>query len=122
MDWLLRVVALLLLGGCASVGDVSRGREVFVSREQGHCVLCHSVPGVSVSGNVGPSLAGVAARLSPPEIRLRIEDITRVNPNAPMPAYRRTENLTRVAAPYAGKPILSREQVDDLVAYLSTLR
>ena len=104
------------------MGDASRGREVFVSREQGHCVLCHSIPGVAASGNVGPALAGVGTRLSPSEIRIRIEDITRVSPNAPMPAYHRIENLKRVASQYAGKPILSREQVDDLVAYLSTLK
>ena len=104
------------------MGDVQRGREVFVSRDQGHCVLCHSVPGVAISGNVGPALAGVGSRLSPAEIRTRIEDITRVNPNAPMPAYHRTENLTRVATQYSGKPVLSRQQVDDVVAFLSTLK
>jgi sulfur-oxidizing protein SoxX len=60
--------------------------------------------------------------LSAPEIRTRIEDITRVIPNATMPTYHRTENLARVASQYAGKPVLSREQVDDLVAFLSTLR
>ena len=104
------------------MGNADRGRDVFVSRDQGHCVLCHSVPGVSVSGNVGPPLAGVGSRLAASEIRIRIEDISRVNPNAPMPAYHRTENLTRVASQYAGKPVLTAQQVDDLVAYLSTLR
>ena len=103
------------------MGDSQRGREVFVSRDQGHCVLCHAIPG-AVGGNVGPSLAGVGSRLSADEIRTRIEDITRVSPNATMPTYHRTENLTRVASQYAGKPVLSREQVNDLVAYLSTLK
>jgi sulfur-oxidizing protein SoxX len=83
--------------------DVRQGREVFVSRDQGHCVLCHAIPGTA-GGNVGPSLANVGSRLSPEEIRIRIEDITRVNPNATMPAYHRTDDLTRVAPQYAGSP------------------
>ena len=116
-----RAVVLASLAGCATVGDVQRGREVFVSRDQGHCVLCHTIAGTA-AGNVGPSLANVGGRLTSEEIRVRIEDITRVNPNATMPAYHRTEGLTRVAPQYAGKPVLTREQVNDLVAYLSALR
>ena len=109
------------VAACASIGDSQRGREVFVARDQGHCVLCHAVPGVA-GGNVGPSLAQVGRRLTGEEIRVRIEDITRVNPNATMPTYHRTDNLTRVAPQYAGKPVLTREQVNDLVAFLSALR
>ena len=117
-----RSACLLVLAGCAAMGNAERGRDVFVSRDQGHCVLCHVVPGVAAAGNVGPSLEHVGSRLSAGEIRVRIEDITRVNPNAPMPAYHRTENLNRVASQYAGKPVLSRSQVDDLVAYLASLK
>ena len=106
----------------APSGDAVRGREVFVSREAGHCVLCHAVPGAQVAGNVGPPLAGVGARFSPAELRLRVADITRVNPDAAMPAFHRTEGLTRVAAEYRGKPALSEQQVEDVVAWLSTLK
>jgi sulfur-oxidizing protein SoxX len=73
-------------------------------------------------GNVGPSLANVGSRLSPDELRLRIEDITRVNPNATMPTYHRTEDLTRVASQYTGKPVLTRQQVDDVVVFLSSMK
>ena len=125
----------LLLCGCAAApvasdrletafapsGDAARGREVFVQREQGHCVLCHSVPGVDIAGNVGPSLAGVATRLTPAQIRLRIADITRVYPESAMPTFHRTEGMVRVAPSLRGKPALSGQQVEDLVAYLSTL-
>ena len=134
--WFVVVCMAWALSGCSAVtamndslptpfapaGDPARGREVFVSREGGHCVLCHSVPGVAVAGDVGPPLAGVGARLSPGQIRLRIADISRVNPDAPMPAFHRTEGLTRVASGYAGKPVLSGQQVEDLVAWLGTLR
>ena len=106
----------------AAAGDPARGREAFVAREVGHCVLCHAAPGVETAGNVGPSLAGVGARLTPAQIRLRIVDITRVNPAAAMPAFHRTEGLARVAPEYRGKPALSGQQVEDIVAWLSTLR
>jgi len=106
----------------AAAGDPARGREVFVSREGGHCVLCHAVPGVRLAGDVGPSLAGVGSRLSAGQLRLRIADITRVNAGAVMPAFHRTEGLNRVAPAYAGRPALSAQQVEDLVAWLGTLR
>ena len=103
-------------------GDPARGREVFVSRDAGHCVICHSVAGMSPAGNVGPPLDGVGARLTREELRVRVEDITRVKPDATMPAFHRTEGLHRVASAYQGKPVLTSQQVDDVVAWLSTLR
>ena len=106
----------------AAAGDPVRGREIFVAREGGHCVLCHSAPGVPVAGNVGPPLAGVGSRLSAGQIRLRIVDITRVNPDSAMPAFHRTEALERVASSYAGRPALDAQQVEDLVAWLGTLK
>jgi len=106
----------------APTGDPTRGREVFVSREGGHCVLCHSVPGVALTGNVGPALQGVGSRLTAGQIRLRIADISKVNPDAVMPSFHRTEALTRVAPNLAGRPVLSGQQVEDLVAYLGTLK
>ncbi len=114
------------LAGCATQGpgttDVERGRQVFVSRDQGHCVICHSVPGVAEAGNVGPPLAGIGSRLTASEIRYRVEDITRVSPNAVMPAFGRVEGLQRVAPSHAAKPIMSAAQLDDVAAYLASLR
>ncbi len=106
----------------APSGDVARGREVFVSREGGHCVLCHAVPGVAIAGDVGPPLAGVGSRFTRAQIRMRVADISRVNPAAAMPAFHRTEGLTRVAPEYRGRPVLSGQQVEDVVAWLSTLK
>ena len=106
----------------AGDADANRGRTLFISREGGHCVLCHAAPGIETAGDVGPSLAHVGSRLSPAQIRLRIVDITRVNPNAVMPVFYRTEGATRVAPEYAGKPVLTGQQVEDLVAWLATLR
>jgi L-cysteine S-thiosulfotransferase len=106
----------------APTADAARGREVFVSRDVGRCVLCHAAPGIETLGNVGPSLAGVASRLSAGQIRLRIADITRVNPEAVMPTFHRVEGMVRVAPEYRGKPALDAQQVEDIVAWLETLR
>ncbi len=123
-----------LVAGCAAVGpvdgqaplaapgDAARSRAVFAAREGGHCVLCHAAPGLAPAGDVGPPLAGVGSRLTPDQIRFRIVDITRLDAQAVMPAFHRTEGLSRVAPAYAGKPVLAAQQVEDLVAWLSTLR
>src|SRR5690349_10934639 len=126
-SWVL--AALLLAGACASapippglVGDPARGREVFASRDAGHCVLCHRAPGVETAGNVGPPLGGIGSRLTAGELRLRVADITQVYPDSIMPTFHRTEGLRRVSKPYEGKPVLSAQQVEDVVAWLETLR
>ena len=103
-------------------GDAARGRSIVVNRDAGACTLCHAVPGEQAFGDIAPTLAGVGAKLSPPQLRLRVADSTRVSPNTPMPAYYRTEGLMQVAAAYRGKTILSAQQVEDVVAYLATLK
>ena len=82
--------------GTAPTG-VERGKRAFVSREQGHCVLCHSVPGVAVAGNVGPALAGVGSRLTADEIRYRIEE---------MPVWPTTKLVSWAASTITGSPIV----------------
>jgi L-cysteine S-thiosulfotransferase len=106
----------------AEPGDPARGRSVVVNRDQGGCTLCHAVPGEKNFGNVAPTLAGTGARFSAAQLRLRVADSTRVNPDTPMPAYYRTEGLTQVAKAFRGKPILSAQQVEDVVAWLATLK
>ena len=103
-------------------GDPARGRSIAVNRDAGACTLCHAVPGEKSYGNIAPTLAGAGARLSPAQLRLRVADSTRVNPNTPMPAYYRTEGLAQVAAAYRGKPLLSAQQVEDVVAWLASLK
>jgi len=105
-------------------GDVARGRALLVAREPANCVLCHAIPDAAIrqSGDVGPSLAGVGARLSDGQLRLRVVDYVRVNPAAAMPSYYRVAGLTRVAAASRDRPLLAAGDVEDLVAYLATLR
>jgi L-cysteine S-thiosulfotransferase len=106
----------------AEPGDAARGRSIVANRDQGGCTLCHAVPGETRFGNIAPPLAGVGARFSIAQLRLRIADSTRVNPETPMPAYYRTEGLTQVAVAFRGKPVLSAQQVEDVVAWLATLK
>lgn len=108
----------------AATGDAARGRALIVARDAANCVLCHAVtdPAVRYSGNVGPPLDGVARRLTNGQLRLRVADNLLVNPDSIMPGYYRTENLDRVAGVYRGKPILDAGQIEDIVAYLATLK
>jgi L-cysteine S-thiosulfotransferase len=104
-------------------GDAQRGRAIIVGRN-GNCLLCHAIPetGEKFMGNVAPSLSGIGSRRSAGELRLRIVDPTRANKDAVMPAYYRVQGLDTVAGEYRGKPILTAQQVEDVVAYLQTLR
>ena len=114
----------LCLGPAFAAGDPQRGREIVANRQVGLCLLCHSapIPEERFQGDLAPSLAGVGSRLSEAEIRARIVDPGKSNPDTIMPAYYKTEGLSRVANAYRGKTILSAEQIDDVVAYLINLK
>jgi sulfur-oxidizing protein SoxX len=105
-------------------GDPARGRAIVASRQVGLCLLCHRgpFPEERFQGNLAPDLRGAGARWSEGELRQRIVDSARINPATIMPAYHRTEGLVRVAPAWRGKPILTAEQVEDVVAYLRTLK
>ncbi len=105
-------------------GDAERGRAIVVNRQVGLCLLCHSgpFPEERFQGNLAPDLRGAGRRWSEGQLRLRIVDPGRVNPSTIMPAYYRTEGLVRVAPAWRGKPVLSAEQIEDVVAFLTTLK
>lgn len=105
-------------------GRADQGRVVFASRAQGHCVLCHRVDGLDApfQGNVGPDLTLIGDRLSAEQIRLRIVDYQIVRSGTVMPSYYRIHDLYQVEEDYADQPILTAQQVEDIVAYLSALR
>ena len=105
-------------------GDPARGRAIVANRQVGLCLLCHSgpFPEERFQGNLAPDLTAVGARLSEGQIRQRIVDPTKVNPQSIMPAYYKSEGLVRVAPAYRGKTVLTAEQIEDIVAYLLTLK
>jgi sulfur-oxidizing protein SoxX len=104
-------------------GDATRGRALVLNRLS-TCILCHSgpFPEEKFQGDLAPSLAGAGTRWSEGQLRLRIVDASRLNPATIMPSYYRIDGLTRVGTAWRGKPILSAEQIEDIVAYLATLR
>jgi sulfur-oxidizing protein SoxX len=104
-------------------GDVTRGRALVLERTS-TCILCHSgpFPETKFQGDLAPSLAGAGSRWSEGQLRLRLVDASRLNPATIMPSYYRLEGLARVGAAWRGKPILSAEQIEDMVAYLASLR
>lgn len=108
----------------ATPGDPVRGRAIVTSRQLGLCLLCHSgpVPEERFQGNLAPDLAGAGSRWSEGQLRLRIADAQHLNPASMMPAYYRSEGLVRVGAAWQGKPIMNAQQIEDVVAYLRTLR
>lgn len=145
MRWSGWWAALVLVAGCAGgagevlvryvvegdairnaltpAGDAARGREIAFGRD-GNCLLCHTVPnaGKAFMGNLGPPLVGVGTRLSAGQLRLRVVDSTRLNLETIMPPYYRVEGLNRVGAAWRGRPVLTAQQVEDVVAFLQTLR
>ena len=104
-------------------GNPERGRAIVVAR-QNTCLLCHSgpFPEQRFQGNLSPDLKGTGARWNEGQLRLRMVDASRLNPETIMPSYYRVAGLKRVAAAWRDKPILSAEQIEDVVAYLTTLR
>jgi sulfur-oxidizing protein SoxX len=105
-------------------GNEERGRAIVVNRQVGLCLLCHTgpYPEERFQGTLAPDLKGTGSRWSEGELRLRMVDASRFNPETIMPSYYRIEGLARVAPAFKGKPLLTAEQIEDVVAHLATLR
>lgn len=114
----------------ATPGDAAAGRAIVVDRQQGLCLLCHSGPfdrseTEKAQGNLSSNLSGVGSRYSAAQLRLRVADAKHLNPASLMPAFHRVAadaQAQRVGAAWAGKPVLSAQQVEDVVAFLGTLK
>ena len=121
--WCEAVVAVFLTTA-ALAGDPEKGRAIVANRQLGLCLLCHSgpFPEERFQGNLAPDLRGVGARLNEDQLRQRLLDPARFNPKTIMPAYAKNDGLTRVAPSLQGKTLLSNEQIEDVVAYLVTLK
>jgi len=104
-------------------GDAARGRAIVANRQLGLCLLCHTgpIPEERFQGNLAPDLRGAGRRWNAEQLRARIVDAARFNPDTIMPSYYKTEGLNRVATAYQGKTILNAQQIEDVVAWLQTL-
>ena len=133
-----RAIAMLLAALCGAAaaqgslpgplthepGDAARGRAIVGNRQVGLCLLCHSgpFPEEPLQGDLAPDLRGAGTRWSEAQLRLRIVDPARLNPATIMPAYGRSDGLWRVAPAFQGRPPLTPQQIEDVVAFLATLR
>ena len=108
----------------ATPGDPVRGRAIVANRQVGLCLLCHTAPIAEerFQGDLAPDLAGAGARWSEAELRGRVVDARIANPSTIMPPYGATDGLTRVAASFRGKQLLAAQEIEDVVAYLVTLK
>ena len=105
-------------------GDPARGRAIVTNRQLGLCLLCHGgpFPEERFQGTIATNLAGAGTRLTEGQLRLRIVDARRLNPESLMPAYGRSEGFNRVGRAWQGKSVLDEQQIEDVVAFLRTLK
>jgi L-cysteine S-thiosulfotransferase len=105
-------------------GDPARGLALMADRQRSLCSLCHAGPFAPPHqrGTLAPDLRGIGARLNEGQLRLRVVDIKRLVPDSIMPSYARTEGFERVATAWQGKPVLTAAEIEDVIAYLATLK
>jgi sulfur-oxidizing protein SoxX len=105
-------------------GDAARGKAIVLNRQVGLCLLCHSgpFPEERFQGNMAPDLKGAGSRWSEGALRLRLVDARRLIPDTIMPPYYVVDGMNRVSPSFRGKPILTAEQIEDVVAFLATLK
>nr|WP_315400687.1 sulfur oxidation c-type cytochrome SoxX [uncultured Duganella sp.] len=108
----------------ATPGDPARGRALVANRQASLCLLCHTgpIPEERFQGNLAPDLQGAGQRWSAAQLRLRIVDASHFNPETIMPSYYKTDGLNRVAPAFQNKTILDAQQIEDVVAWLLTLK
>ena len=101
------------------------GRKIAINSKKGNCLACHVISEVKEQpfhGKIGPPLDGVASRYSAAEIRLRVVNPKVVNEDTIMPAFYRNDGFVRVLKKFKGKTVLSAQEVEDVIAYMATLK
>ena len=113
-------------------GDAANGVKVMTTASLGNCVACHTIgalPDVQFPGDIGPPLDGAADRWSEEELRGLVANAKMTFDGTFMPAFYKTEGFIRPGGGYTGKapegdlpPILTAQQIEDVVAFLLTLK
>lgn len=107
------------------IGDPARGRLVMIDQYKGNCLACHRVPSLSEEpshGDLGKNLSGVGGRYTEGQLRQIVVDPKLLFPNTVMPAFHVLPQFQRTPQRLAGQAVLSADEVEDVVAYLKTLR
>ncbi|MBU0655376.1 MAG: sulfur oxidation c-type cytochrome SoxX [Gammaproteobacteria bacterium] len=110
---------------CGLQGEAARGELIVSDAAKGNCLACHQLPikGVEAYGTIAPPLSGIAKRLSEAQLRLRVVDSRHLSPNSIMPGFYRDPSLiNRPGKGYAGRTFLAAQDVEDVIAYLVTLK
>lgn len=110
---------------CGLAGNPERGRILASDRKKGNCLACHKmpIPEEQFHGTIAPDLTGVGGRYNGGQLRLRIVNMKVLNPATLMPGfYKNPDELVRVSEEFQGKTPLSAQEVEDIVAYLETLK
>jgi sulfur-oxidizing protein SoxX len=111
--------------GDIKFGDVATGRKLFMNRKKGNCLACHvntDMAEQTFHGEVGPELDGVADRWNTAELRGILVNSKKMFEGTIMPAFYRDSGYNRVLKKFDGKTILSAQEVEDLLAYVATLK
>ena len=105
-------------------GNSKKGRKLAVHRKKGNCLACHKmpIPEQQFHGEIGPDLAGVGSRYSAGELRLLIVNPKVVNEDTIMPAFYKNTGFNAVLKKFKGKTVISAQDVEDIIAYLLTLK
>lgn len=113
-------------------GNAEEGAKVMSTRSLGNCVACHTVsamPKVQFQGNVGPTLDGAATRWNEAQLRGLVANAKMTFEGTRMPAFYKVDGYIRPGAGYTAKPaaeplppVLTAQQIEDVVAYLLTLK
>ena len=112
-------------------GNADEGAKVAASRAMGNCVACHKISTLDAAfqGEVGPSLDGVADRWNEAELRGIVADAKKTYEGTIMPSFYKVSGFVRPGDGFTGKaaegeldPLLSAQQIEDVVAFLTTLK
>lgn len=113
-------------------GDAEKGRKIASTKSMGNCITCHQVSALSKvqwHGEIGPSLDGVGSRWSEDELRGIVANAKKMFPGSMMPSFYKVDGFIRPGEGYTGKaakppiePVLTAQQIEDVVAFLMTLK
>lgn len=114
-------------------GNARRGEAIMIDRKKGNCLACHRISNFEDKANdnpnaygdmgeVGPSLDGIANRYKPGQLRLLLVNAKEIFPDTIMPAFYHIKGLYRVGKSYDKKPILERQEIEDVLSFLLTLK